>query len=275
MDNLSQRRVRFSAHKAAMELYNKIDALDKTDPDWQKKVSECLDHAFSLESSEDDRGGWDFQRERGLDCLTADDILLIRPVRDTDNAFYNNVRMQWVASRKIDGKEIMKTPHYWHETQRERSFFCICERLQDRTPMGYISIKDTRKPLWEIAIEFDRQYCHHGYGSRSILLFLQEIQRITGIEEFQARVEPDNVPSQKCMEHIGASLVGICNGDILVTEEMKEAFENESLEMIDDHMQQLAGRLLIPPRKLLSHVLDYRIFPGFPSSAAQRCGTTS
>jgi L-amino acid N-acyltransferase YncA len=113
--------------------------------------------------------------------------------------------------------------------------------------------------LWEIAIELDGKYTRRGYGPRSIRLYLNEIRRITGKETFRALVEADNIPSQKCFEKLGAQLVGLCSGAVLKTDAEKERFEEKNLDLIDEHMVGLAERLGTEPRKLLSHVLDYRL----------------
>ena len=48
----------------------------------------------------------------------------------------------------------------------------------------------------------------------------------------------------------------VFNGD----EEAAEAFEAEHLDEITDRMVEQAGQLGVEPRKMLSHVLDYRFF---------------
>lgn len=96
-------------------------------------------------------------------------------------------------------------------------------------------------------------------GPRSIVLFLNEVSLITGKTKFKAKVEADNIPSQKCFERIGAKLIGLCNGPILKLEEEKERFEENNLNLIDENMNELADRLGVEPRKLLSHVLEYRM----------------
>lgn len=85
------------------------------------------------------------------------------------------------------------------------------------------------------------------------------IQRITGKTEFRALVEVDNIPSQKCFEGLKAKLVGLCDSLVLKTDDERERFEERNLDLIDTHMLELAKRLGVEPRKLLSHVLDYRI----------------
>jgi hypothetical protein len=85
------------------------------------------------------------------------------------------------------------------------------------------------------------------------------LQRITGKNEFRAIIDSDNIVSQKCVEKLGAKLVGLCNGQILKLPEEKERFEEQNLHLIDAHMISLSKRLGAEPRKLLSHALDYRL----------------
>ena len=245
-----------------LELCNRLDALDKNNPNWKYQAAELFDRlAESEQETENPNGCWDFHAERTLDVLTSDGMICVRPVKESDKDFFNAVRMQWSSPIWLMGEKLPKTPHYWSETQKLRSFYCISERLSDHMPLGYIAIKDTRKELWELAFEFDTQSCYHGYGGPSIVLFLREIERRTGVCQYQARVYPDNIPCQKCLEKIGAVLTGICDGDILRTEEAKEFHEEQMLDSIDDHMRSLAERIHVPARKLLSNVLDYRLYP--------------
>jgi hypothetical protein len=88
---------------------------------------------------------------------------------------------------------------------------------------------------------------------------LNEIQRITDKDAFRALVEVDNIPSQKCFEKLDAQLVGLCDSVVLKTDDEKERFEERNLDLIDGYIIALADRLGIEPRKLLSHVLDYRL----------------
>ena len=124
--------------------------------------------------------------------------------------------------------------------------------------VGYLALKNTARDPWEAAIELDRAFCHRGYGSRAVMLFLRRVQELTGRKEFQFLVEVDNLPCQGCMEMLKARLVGI-NQCAFTTEEETEAFEEKHLDLITEHMRHLAKELRIAPKKLLSHVLDYRL----------------
>jgi RimJ/RimL family protein N-acetyltransferase len=178
-----------------------------------------------------------------------------------DEDFYRNIRMQYSL--------IYRSAYYTSEGKKEnlfsgealapQVFYCVIRDAAGNQPIGYLGIKDTSADLWEIAIEIDGKYTHQGYGSRSIRLYLNEIQRITGKDAFRALVEVDNIPSQECFEKLGAQLVGLCDSVVLKTDDEKERFEERNLDLIDAHMFALAERLGIEPRKLLSHVLDYRL----------------
>ena len=134
----------------------------------------------------------------------------------------------------------------------------MIERMSDFAKMGYIALKYTSKDLWEIAIELNSAYCHQGYGAQAILLFLRKIGEITPKSQFQFLVEVDNIPCQGCMKKLNAKLVGIHNL-VFDCEKDAETFEANNFNMITEHMKTLAVELDIPPQKLLSHVLDYRV----------------
>ena len=137
------------------------------------------------------------------------------------------------------------------------SFYCVIE--VGEVPVGYLGIENTEDDLWQLAVELDGQYINQGIGSRSIKLYLNEITRITGRTLFRATIFPDNIQSQKCVEKIGGKLVGLCIGGYVRLPEEQARFEEEILHLIDDIIQELADRLGVKPRKLLSHVLDYRL----------------
>ena len=71
-------------------------------------------------------------------------------------------------------------------------------------------------------------------------------------------MEVDNIPCQNCMKKAGAELLGLHNF-AFDSEEAAEQFEETHLALITEHMRTLAAKLGVEPRKLLSHVLDYRI----------------
>lgn len=202
-----------------------------------------------------DKKAWDFSKEKDADVFAADGDLMIRPFRQSDRAFYYGIRQQY-ADNSSSIIYDPKNDYLWQEIQGEQCFYCVVE--VGAVPVGYIGIKDTRESLWEVAIELDRQNCGHGYGSKTICLFLKALDEITLHSLFIAKVEADNYASQKCMEKIGATLTGITSV-LPLDDDERERFEQEYADHIDDHMRRLAEKLDVDPIKLLSHVLVYEI----------------
>lgn len=190
-----------------------------------------------------------------------DDKIVIRPITPENEEFYRSIRTQYSIMYKsaCDAAKEKGGNLFISEISPPEEFYCIIEK--DDVPAGYLGTKDTSTDLWEIAIELDAKHTRQGLGSRSIRLYLNEIQRITGKGEFKAVVEVNNLPSQKCFERLSAKLVGLCGSVVLNTDEEKRKFEEGNLGLIDTHMIELTGRLGAEPRVLLSHLLDYREQP--------------
>lgn len=202
-------------------------------------------------------GGWDLSAEKGRDVFAEDPMLRLRPFSSKDKQLYCEIRKPYRIF-KDDIPEDEMIANYWAETQGDAEFFCMVERRSDGQAIGYIALKDTSKDLWEVAIELLPDFCGHGYGPAAILLFLSKMRDITGKRQYNFLVEVDNIPCQLCMGKIQAKLTGIV--DLVFCDcEQSERFEEENLDMITEHLEKLAGELGVAPRKLLSHVLDYRL----------------
>lgn len=202
-------------------------------------------------------GGWDFSAEKGKGVFAEDSTLRLRPFFSKDKQSYYEIRRPYrIFQDDIPEDEMIA--NYWTETQGDAEFFCMIERTSDDRDIGYITLKDTSKDLWEVAIELLPDFCGHGYGPAAILLFLNRIRDITGKRQYNFLVEVDNIPCQRCMGKILAELKGIVN---LVFDDCEQAerFEEENLDMITEHLEELARELGVVPRKLLSNVLDYRL----------------
>lgn len=173
--------------------------------------------------------GWDFSREKAERVFAEDGTVRLRPFSEEDGRFYELIREQnsslnfWISKERIHAV-------YQEEVRKDTAFFCVIERISDGAKLGYISLKNTSKDLWEIAIELERSFCRQGYGAEAIPLFLKRVREITGRDQYQFLVEVDNLPCQGCMKKVGAALTGL----------FRFVFDTE-------------------PRKLLSHVLDYRL----------------
>ena len=222
---------------------------------------ERQDELYPTHANPQQKTSWDFSSHKKQPVFIRGETIVLRPVRPNDAEFYADLRMHYSMMYRAEIKVGEKTKEGVFEADlcKPESFYCIIEHTASHNPIGYLGIKDANADVWEIAIELHWEQTHKGFGSKSIRLFLNEIHRITGHSEYKALVEPDNQPSQKCFGKIGANLVGLCNGPILFFDEEKERFENSNLHLIDDNMKELARQIGVEPRKLLSHVLEYRI----------------
>ena len=87
---------------------------------------------------------------------------------------------------------------------------------------------------------------------------LSEIRQRLAVCEFRIRIDPGNTASQKLFEKLGAVPNGISEF-LLHGEDELARCEEENLQYLDDNMVALAEKFGVEPRKLLSHVLEYRI----------------
>lgn len=243
-----------------------VNGLPKGSPERKAAFKKALDDFAGPRQSreaETRRPIWDFSAEKALPVFEKNDAVIIRPPKPSDADFYVNLR----AAYSLMYRGILKTSKdkdinnalLHDDLCKPQSFYCIIEDATTGGPAGYIGIKDTGIDAWEIAIELEEKHTRRGLGPQSIRLFLNEVHRITGHEEFRAVVETDNTPSQKCFERLGARLVGLVNSPILKLEDEKRRFEDTHLDLIDDNLIALAARLGVEPRVLLSHVLNYRL----------------
>ena len=248
------------------EILDKLESLPADTPDRRDALKSIVDDI--IQSDEQSlaeaqpaakKEPWDFSREKSQAVFARDGEIVIRPITPEDEKFYCGVRAQYsIMYKSVYNAAKEKGENLFiNEISPPEVFYCVIEK--DGVPAGYLGIKDTSADLWEIAIELDAKHTRQGLGPRSIRLYLNEVQRVTGRGEFKAVVEVDNIPSQKCFERLGAKLVELCDSVVLKTDEGKRRFEERNLGLIDAHMVELADRLGTEPRTLLSHLLDYRL----------------
>jgi RimJ/RimL family protein N-acetyltransferase len=211
----------------------------------------------------DEPGGWNFSREKAAPVFAEGNGLLLRPCHADDARFYNAVHRQWSPFGRNYPPEETMLPALRQELTNDNAFFCVVQRRADGAEMGYVALKDTTRAVWEVAMEFDRQFCYQGYGGRALQLFVRQVGIVTGRTQFQALVEVDNAACQHCLRKIGAKFVGLYNY-AFEDEAAAEEFETENLALIGDQLYTLAAQLGVEPRKLLSHVLEYRLTVGNP-----------
>lgn len=268
METIYQKSQLTCQKEALEEILERVKALPADTPDWRAAAEAILTeamHAPGEPSAEPEPEtappAWDFSREKELPLFASDGTVSLRPIGPGDGDFYRGIRKQYsllYRSAYFNAEE-NKDGLFLDETLSPQVFYCVIEEQTEKRPVGYVGVKDTRAGCWELAVELDRAHTRRGLGPRSIRLYLDEVHRRTGKTDFRAAVEVDNLPSQKCFERLGAVLAGLRSSKILKTEEQKTRFEERNLALIDSHMTALAARLGVEPRKLLSHILDYRL----------------
>ena len=218
-----------------------------------------LEDKIEILKNNNNRKCWNFTIEKERDIFVEDNVVLLRSCRGSEKEKYIQIKKENTDTPDCYDTE-SEVHSAWEMFQHEKTFCCSIIRKSDNEFIGYISIKDTRSNLWEIAIELLKEHCNKGYGSRASALFLPAVSKITNKTQFQALVETDNIPSQLLMEKLGARLIDIYDYTFQGDEQAAFDFEENHLNEITERMEILAEQIWIEPRKMLSHVLDYRFF---------------
>ena len=145
----------------------------------------------------------------------------------------------------------------WNGFLNGKSFICTVYDQKTGDYVGYCAIKDIERPDWELAIELRPEWCHKGYGTEAVSLFLKRLAKITGKHSFRTRVATDNYASQALMKKLGASPKGV--SQLLLRGEALEEFRQENQDMIDGRFRELADEFGVEPEEMLGKVLEYRL----------------
>ena len=145
----------------------------------------------------------------------------------------------------------------WNGFLNGKSFTCTVYDQKTGDYVGYCAIKDIEKPDWELAIELKPEWCHKGYGTEVVSLFLKRLAKITGKHSFRTRVATDNYASQALMTKLGASPKGV--SQLLLRGDALEEFRQENQDMIDGRFRELADEFGVEPEEMLGKVLEDRL----------------
>ena len=145
----------------------------------------------------------------------------------------------------------------WSTFMKENSFVCSISDKETKEFIGYCSIKDMLKEVWEIAIEIKTDYHHMGYGTEALSVFLRKLSNITDQHCFLARLNYDNVASQGLMRKIGAHPIRVRK--FLLHGEELEKYREENKNSIDRNTQRLAAEFGVGPNAVLGGLMEYGI----------------
>lgn len=189
--------------------------------------------------------------------LCEDAEIILRKPSDNDLEPYYFLKKEYAYMKSAFSKPEFKDDLWQEYISDEKLYYTIVKKPED-VFIGYCGVKNLNKKIWEIAIEIKSEYCHQGYGFRALKMYLETVAGISNRHEFISRVDTDNIASQNLMEKLGFKPYGLSEF-LLRKEEDKLAAEEEYKDKLDERYMALAKKFNVEPRKLLSHVLEYRI----------------
>lgn len=189
------------------------------------------------------------------DTLQYDEHISLRKVRETDRE--NFIELQKETSMiKSMLKEESGCMMLWNEHIQDKSLMATIEVNGEY--VGYCGINNLLQEQWEIAIELRKKWRCKGVGYAAINTLLFAIKSRIHKNEFRVKINADNYASQRLFEKLDAVPYGIAE-HILHKEEDILRCEEENLDAIDDTLIKVAEKFGVEPRRLLSHVLEYKI----------------
>lgn len=194
---------------------------------------------------------------RAGNILYFDNQIILRQVAGEDKNGFLEVQQEYTVIPSMFKEETFKD-ELWSEHISAPAIMCSIINSETKEYLGYCGIKDSSLKKWEIAIELRKDWCGKGIGYISMQKFLDEITMRTGTKEFRVRVNADNYASQGLFEKLGAIPNGISEFMIHGEKALKE-YEEENLKYIDDKLITVGEKFHVAPRKLLSHVLEYKL----------------
>ncbi len=148
----------------------------------------------------------------------------------------------------------------WKEYRGEKIAGTIEERITGEY-VEYCALRSVNTFGWEIEVGILRQWTGRKIGFHAVTAFLDAASKRLQINCFRVQIAGDNYTSQALFEKIGAvpnglSLFQLCQ---MCSEEEIQEFENRYKDQLDDSLLRVAEKFQVPPEKLLSHALEYKL----------------
>lgn len=189
------------------------------------------------------------------ECIITENEIILRKVQDSDKHIFIELQKENNIVKSMMKEEAYRNM-LWNEHIEYKALMFLV--IVDNEYAGYCGIKNTTHEQWEIAIEILNKWKHKGIGYRAISVMLDEIKNRLNVSEFRVRIDAENYPSQRLFEKLGAEPNGI--SEFLLHEEADiRRCEEENIHLLDERIQELAKQFNVEPRKLLSHVLEYKL----------------
>lgn len=189
------------------------------------------------------------------ECIITENEIILRKVQDSDKDIFIELQKENNIVKSMMKEEAYRNMLWNEHIEYKALMFSI---VVDNEYVGYCGIKNTTHEQWEIAIEILNKWKHKGIGYRAISIMLDAIKNRLNMSEFRVRIDAENYPSQRLFEKLGAEPNGI--SEFLLHEEADiRRCEEENIHLLDERIQELAKQFNVEPRKLLSHVLEYKL----------------
>lgn len=187
--------------------------------------------------------------------IAVENNIILRKVQDSDKDIFIELQKENNVVKSML-KEESYLDMLWNEhIEHKALMFSI---VVDNEYVGYCGIKNTTHERWEIAIEILEKWKYKRIGYKALSVMLDEIKKRLSVSQFRVRIDVENYPSQRLFEKLGAEPNGI--SEFMLHEETDIwRCEEENIHLIDERMRELAKKFNVQPRKLLSHVLEYRL----------------
>lgn len=189
------------------------------------------------------------------ECIITENEIILRKVQDSDKDIFIELQKENNIVKSMMKEEAYRNMLWNEHIEYKALMFSV---IVDNEYAGYCGIKNTTHEQWEIAIEILNKWKHKGIGYRAISIMLDAIKNRLNVSEFRVRIDAENYPSQRLFEKLGAKPNGI--SEFLLHEEADiRRCEEENIHLLDERIQELAKQFNVEPRKLLSHVLEYKL----------------
>lgn len=189
------------------------------------------------------------------DKLLEEEHIILRKVCETDREMFIELQKETSMVKSMFKDEAYCTM-FWNEHTQDKALMATIE--VDGEYAGYCGINNLAHEQWEIGIELLKKWRGKGIGYIAVSTFLSAIKSRIQIREFFVKIDPENYVSQRLFEKLGAVPYGISEFMLHKEEDICRC-EEENLQSIDDNLIKVAEKFGLEPRKLLSHVLEYKL----------------
>lgn len=189
------------------------------------------------------------------DMILVGSGIILREVIPPDRDGFLRIQQSYAVMRSMLREESF-CDMIWHEHNEMKSL--MFSVIKEGRYLGYCGIKNIVSEPYEIAVELLPEWTGKGIGFRALTAMLDALRDRLGFIEYRVRIDPSNIASQKLFERLGAEPNGISE-TLIHDERALQELEDENLNLIDSSLTQLAEKFGVEPRKLLSHVLEYKL----------------